>query len=304
MLTSSGFYCEACGVCSDTLCIQMADKVLKCKVVTTDLTKNEKSEPVICEQHHLWVKGNLTQVYNCYICDRDIDYHGRPGLYGYRCCWCQRATHVNCFVKTVDDKVCDFGIFKDMIIPPNHVFVKYRRLHRHIANIVQPDWPDWKPLIVVGMSVIANQSEITNQIFCRPFVDYFSRFSLSANNKSGDNTAESVISVFRSVLNPIQIFELSSTGPNEALNLINKIRSTSCRILVAGGDGTIGWILTEIARRNIQPIPEVSILPIGTGNDLSRVLGWGGIPPSILIPNELCAKVCITEENPEFMMTK
>lgn len=100
-----------------------------------------------------------------------------------------------------------------------------------------------------------------------------------------------MISVFRSVLNPIQIFELSSTGPNEALNLISKIRSTPCRVLVAGGDGTIGWILNEISRRNIQPIPEVCILPIGTGNDLSRVLGWGGVPPAVLNPAELCEKV-------------
>lgn len=103
-----------------------------------------------------------------------------------------------------------------------------------------------------------------------------------------------MISVFRSVLNPIQIFELSATGPAEALNLISKIRSTPCRILVAGGDGTIGWMLNEISRRNIQPIPEVSILPIGTGNDLSRVLGWGGVPPPVLLPLELCEKVSRT----------
>lgn len=269
MLTSSGFYCEACGICSDTLCIRMADKVLKCKVPAMDLlnTTDDKTEPIVGDQSHLWVKGNLTQVYTCYICDRDIDYHGRPGLYGYRCCWCQRATHVNCFVKTADDKVCDFGTFKDMIIPPNHVFVRHRRLHQQIIHIVQPEWPEWKPLIVVG------------------------------NSKSGDNAAESVIAVFRSVLNPLQIFELSASGPNEALNLISQIRSSSCRVLVAGGDGTIGWVLNEISRRNIQPIPEVCILPIGTGNDLSRILGWGGVPPPVLNPSEFCEKVCVAHFN-------
>lgn len=114
---------------------------------------------------------------------------------------------------------------------------------------------------------------------------------IAANNKSGDNTAENVIAVFRSVLNPIQIFELSTAGPNAALNLISKIKSVACRILVAGGDGTIGWVLNEISRKNIQPIPEVCILPIGTGNDLSRVLGWGGVPPNVLNPAELCEKV-------------
>lgn len=266
MLTSSGFYCEACGVCSDTSCIQKADEVLKCKVKSIELSKNDVTEPIVADQQHLWVKGNLTQTYTCYVCERDIDYHGRPGLYGYRCCWCQRCTHVNCFVKTADDKVCDFGLFKDMIIPPNHTFVKYRRLHQHITNIVTPEWNDWNPLIIVG------------------------------NSKSGDNTAESVIATFRSILNPIQIFELSSSGPKEALNLINKIRTISCRILVAGGDGTIGWILNEISRKNIKPIP-VCIYPIGTGNDLSRVLGWGSIPPAVLNPIDLCNKVSI---NPKY----
>lgn len=155
MLTSSGFYCQNCGICSDTLCIQKADKLLKCKVPAMDLMGTTDAEPIVGQQPHHWVKGNHSVIYHlvykCYVCDRDINYHGRPGLYGYRCCWCQRATHNNCFVKTADDKFCDFGTFKDMIIPPNHIFVRKRRLHHQITQIVQPDWPDWKPLIVVGM---------------------------------------------------------------------------------------------------------------------------------------------------------
>lgn len=94
-----------------------------------------------------------------------------------------------------------------------------------------------------------------------------------------------------SVLNPIQIFELSKSGPDEAIRLISKIRSVQCRILVAGGDGTVGWILNELVRKNIKPLPEVAIMPIGTGNDLSRILNWGGVPPTELNAMELCEKV-------------
>lgn len=80
MLTSSGFYCESCGVCADSLCIQTAERVFKCKenvqASATDLNKC-----IVRDQLHMWVKGNLTQTYVCCICERDIDYH-RPGLYG------------------------------------------------------------------------------------------------------------------------------------------------------------------------------------------------------------------------------
>ncbi len=47
------------------------------------------------------------------------------------------------------------------------------------------------------------------------------------------------------------------------------------RIIVAGGDGTITWVLGCIADLGLSPAPPVGILPLGTGNDLSINLGWG-----------------------------
>lgn len=79
MLTSTGFYCESCGVCADSQCIQTAELVLKCKENFTQSTTTDK---IVRDQLHMWVKGNLTQTYVCCVCERDIDYHGRPGLYG------------------------------------------------------------------------------------------------------------------------------------------------------------------------------------------------------------------------------
>lgn len=46
---------------------------------------------------------------------------------------------------------------------------------------------------------------------------------------------------------------------------------------VAGGDGTVGWVLGclgELNRQGRLPIPPTGIIPLGTGNDLSRSFGW------------------------------
>jgi len=46
---------------------------------------------------------------------------------------------------------------------------------------------------------------------------------------------------------------------------------------VAGGDGTVGWVLgclTELRTQVREPVPPVGIIPLGTGNDLSRSFNW------------------------------
>ena len=47
------------------------------------------------------------------------------------------------------------------------------------------------------------------------------------------------------------------------------------RIVVAGGDGTITWVLGSIMELGLTPAPPVAALPLGTGNDLSLNFGWG-----------------------------
>lgn len=217
LLSSTGQFCDCCGICSHVDCMKKADKILRCKERYTD-----NGKPIL----HLWVRGNLPLNSICKLCRENIDYDAKPGLYGYRCCWCQRSFHDDCFgdYKRVDD-CCDFGIYKEMIIPPSSFILgrHRRRMTLCLSSIEPPNIENWKPLIVI------------------------------ANVKSGSSTASDFISYMRGLLHPFQVFEIGSYSLKEALQIPLKIKSAQSRILVAGGDGTIGWVLNTIFELDINP---------------------------------------------------
>jgi diacylglycerol kinase (ATP) len=69
------------------------------------------------------------------------------------------------------------------------------------------------------------------------------------------------------------------------LRFVNQGRK-DFRIIICGGDGTIPWVLGELLKVGIDLTSIVlGIIPIGTGNDFSRSLGWGTDPVKVSVKN-------------------
>eukprot|EP01100_Stratorugosa_tubuloviscum_P006462 TRINITY_DN2788_c3_g2_i1.p1 TRINITY_DN2788_c3_g2~~TRINITY_DN2788_c3_g2_i1.p1 ORF type:complete len:623 (-),score=267.25 TRINITY_DN2788_c3_g2_i1:4-1872(-) len=94
------------------------------------------------------------------------------------------------------------------------------------------------------------------------------------NSRSGGQQGETVRSqVLTWKDENYELHDLSS-GPPAAKIQEFQNRYANFKIWVCGGDGTICWILSAM-----EEVPNccapIAILPLGTGNDISRTFGWG-----------------------------
>lgn len=106
-------------------------------------------------------------------------------------------------------------------------------------------------------------------------IDNYTPLLLFINKRSGGQHGEKLYRKLLHLLNPRQVFLLENDATIlQALEIYSTL--ANIRICVFGGDGSVGWILSCLAE--LYPSlsnPPVGICPLGTGNDLSRVLLWG-----------------------------
>ncbi|XP_051561978.1 diacylglycerol kinase epsilon-like isoform X1 [Myxocyprinus asiaticus] len=238
-----GAFCDCCGICADEQCIQRADRTLSCKEIMTQT----QTDGGFC---HRWVRGNVPLASYCAVCKQQCG--TQPKLCDYRCVWCQTTVHDDCLSSLNDEDVCDLGEFCSVIIPPYYLYQVNKLRRRHpdeYSKLAAMCGSGWTPVLVL------------------------------ANTRSGNNMGEVLLGEFRTLLNPVQVFDLAELPPSKALQLCTLLPPGSVRVLVCGGDGTVGWVLDAIDTMRLkgqdQFIPLVTILPLGTGNDLSNSLGWG-----------------------------
>ncbi|CAH3015343.1 unnamed protein product [Porites evermanni] len=118
------------------------------------------------------------------------------------------------------------------------------------------------------------------------------------NTKSGGGQGADMLAAFQRLLNPYQVYSLSEGGPLPGFYAFRSI--PDFRILICGGDGTVGWVLScldDVLQELKCKMPASAILPLGTGNDLSRVLHWGGGYSGSESPVSLLMAVDQAQEN-------
>jgi len=107
------------------------------------------------------------------------------------------------------------------------------------------------------------------------WADDFCPILVFVNGNSGGRQGAQLLQQLHALLHHLQVVNLLEEGPEAALQWWSS-NIGKYRIVVAGGDGTVTWVLGALETLHLDYMPPVGILPLGTGNDLARVLGWGG----------------------------
>ncbi|EPS62071.1 hypothetical protein M569_12716, partial [Genlisea aurea] len=110
------------------------------------------------------------------------------------------------------------------------------------------------------------------------------------NSRSGGQLGGDLLITYRSILNESQVIDLGKEAPDAVLRRVflnlERLKNNgdeefapklekNMRIIVAGGDGTAGWLLGVVSDLKLSRPPPIATVPLGTGNNLPFSFGWG-----------------------------
>ncbi|PFX14998.1 Diacylglycerol kinase theta [Stylophora pistillata] len=96
------------------------------------------------------------------------------------------------------------------------------------------------------------------------------------NSRNGGGQGADMSAAFQRLLNPHHVYSLTEGGPLLGFYAFRSI--PDFRVWICGGDDTVGWVLScldDVVQELKCKLPASAVLPLGTGNDLSRILHWG-----------------------------
>ncbi|XP_043108513.1 diacylglycerol kinase, alpha b isoform X9 [Puntigrus tetrazona] len=235
-----------CNFCKHTVHSSCANKHRTPCVRTFVTCKSELGRSV-----HDWISADCESS-KCEVCHKKVKI-----LTGRSCAWCHRMRHSECV--PLGSSHCDCGPLQRHILPP--------------WAICAMDPVDSSSGSSLGENHLLNVNSDGHFLQIFPVKDTHPLL-VFVNPKSGGKQGKRVLRKFQYLLNPRQVYSLDNGGPNQGLQFFQNLHKY--RVLVCGGDGTVGWILDAIDKADMVIRPPVAILPLGTGNDLARCLHWGG----------------------------
>ncbi|XP_058798747.1 eye-specific diacylglycerol kinase [Phymastichus coffea] len=264
--------CSACRVVAHAACTLTLN--FACKPTFRDVGVRQYREQKITNHHWVHRRSQKGKCSNCYKSFQSKLSFSSKEIIAVSCSWCKSAYHnrESCYNAQRVGEACELGLHACIIVPPSWIVKLPKRGNFKSSLRKSPKKKRNQP----KKSKEENEKEDPCKMWVvKPIpTSSVTPCLVFINPKSGGNQGAKLLQKFQWLLNPRQVFDLTQGGPKMGLELFKKV--PNLRILACGGDGTVGWVLSVLDQIGVTPAPAVGTLPLGTGNDLARALGWGG----------------------------
>ncbi|GJD11077.1 Diacylglycerol kinase theta [Galdieria sulphuraria] len=132
------------------------------------------------------------------------------------------------------------------------------------------------PKSSMRMESAINSVDLVNSLYADESSEEECKIIAFVNCKSGGQRGRDVMEVLKQLLGSDSVFNLAEDGGPEK-GFQRFCNYSDLRALICGGDGTFSWVAGALQFLSVSP--RIAPVPLGTGNDLSRSLGWGAQYP-------------------------